>query len=195
MKALLTRLLWQAVAAIVSRPAVAAWLITRSQRTPYAPIMSRDGTDLYMDRWWLFNAYTKDASDVERARWAWLPSIRVHHIVRADDDAHLHDHPWDARTILLRGWYTEERPLTALTDREAMQADGIAIADQVRAIFQRAVGHTGPVRFNAFHRISRVSPGGVYTLWFTWRYQGTWGFEVNGQKVPWREYLQPGARP
>jgi hypothetical protein len=33
----------------------------------------------------------------------------------------------------------------------------------------------------------------VWTLFITWRYQGTWGFDVDGSKVPWREYL--GIKP
>ena len=181
--------LWRAIASIVSRPRVAQWLIERAQRTPYSPIMSRDGADLYMDRWWLFNPYGKDAQGNATApRWSWLPSIRVHHILRADSDDHLHDHPWNARTIVLRNLYVEERPTAACTGRELTQEAYDFIGD--RAIFWRLAGHTGRVLFGAYHRISHVPAGGVYTLWFTWRYRGTWGFNVDGVKVPWREYLK-----
>lgn len=187
-------LIWRAIARIVSRPAVATWLIERSQRTPYTPIRSRDETELYMSRWWLFNPYSKDAAgNAGPARFGWLPSIRVHHILRADDDAHLHDHPWNARTIVLRGWYTEERPTAAVPVGvewfPAFGDDGV-----LRAGFKRERSYTGRVLFNSYHRISEVAPGGVYTLWFTWRYQGTWGFLVDGKKVPWREYLAQRPR-
>jgi hypothetical protein len=187
-------LIWRAIAAIVSRPAVASWLIERSKRTPYSPISSRDGTEVYMDRWWLFNAYSKDAEgNAGPARFDWLPSIRVHHIMWPDDDEHLHDHPWDARTVVLREWYREER-------RCAEVPVGVSyfpvVTDEgkVRAGFERSAGYTGRVLFNSYHRISEVAPGGVYTLWFTWRYQGTWGFLVDGKKVPWREYLAQRPR-
>lgn len=177
---------WRIVAWIVSRPRIVTWVIERAKRTPYYPITSRDGKEIYMDRWWVFNPYGKPggvAGETEAPRWPWLPSIRVHHIIRADDDDHMHDHPWDARTIVLRGWYREERPAV-----EPLIHKGIVLVDG-REYFARERGYTGPVKFNQFHRISQVSPGGVYTLWFTWRYQGTWGFLVDGKKVPWREYL------
>lgn len=185
--------LWPLVAGIVSRPRVAEWLIERSKRTPYSPITSRDGDEIYMQRWWLFNPYPAPG---EYRRKGWrdlLPSIRVHHILRADDDSHLHDHPWDARTIILRGWYTEERPLRALDTHDMMfnivNIENYPGERSPRAATDSMEGDTRAVRFNEFHRISEVSPGGVYTLWFTWRYQGTWGFWVDGKKVPYREYL------
>ncbi len=187
-------LIWRAIARIVSRPAVAEWLIERSKRTPYGPIRSRDETEVYMDRWWVFNPYSKDtAGNAGPARWSWLPSIRVHHIMRADDDAHLHDHPWNARTIVLRGWYREERPAD-LTDPPHDGPPRYYGIDDKRHDFARERGHTGRVLFNSYHRISHVTLGGVYTLWFTWRYRGTWGFLVDGKKVPWREYLAQRPR-
>lgn len=188
-------ILWRLFAFVVSRRVVADWLIARSQRTPYFPITSRDGSETYMHRWWLFNPYTKDADgNTGPARWSWLPSARVQHILRADDDEHLHDHPWDARTCILRNWYEEERPIT---DGDVIPPNAIRLArapdGQSRIAFLRCRGYTGPVRFNSYHRISEVAPGGVYTLWITWKYQDTWGFMVDGKKVPWREYL--AARP
>lgn len=169
--------IWRLIARIVSRPSVAVWLIARSLRTPYTHITSADGQDVYMGRWWLFNPYTKDADDNEIPRYKWLPSIRIHHIRRADTDRHLHDHPWNARTIVLGPWYIEERP--PMADNDFFERDE----------FVRDAGYTGRLLFGQYHRISEVSPGGVWTLFFTWRYLGTWGFDVDGKKVPYREYL------
>jgi hypothetical protein len=172
-------LIWRAVARIVTIPAVADWLIARAQRTPYAHITSRDGTDLYMGRWWLFNPYGKDANgNPMPARWQRLPSVRIHHILRADDDGHAHDHPWNARTIVLRNGYEEERPTSE--------------RDFARTVHWRGAGYTGRLLFGQYHRISRVPLDGVWTLFFTWPYQGTWGFLVDGVKVPWRKYLGIG---
>ena len=188
--------LWAIAAWVATRPRITEWIIRRAQRTPYTHIMSADGTDCYMGRWWLFNPYGKDASgNPTPARLQWLPSIRVHHIMRPDRDRHLHDHPWNARTIVLRGWYTEERPWDACSDREAMQADGIAIDDTTRAVFHRIQGYTGRLLFGQYHRISAVSESGVWTLFFTWRKRGSWGFDVDGKKVPWREYLNNTIQP
>ena len=165
-------LLWKLLAAVLRQPFVATWVIHRAQRTPYYPIMSRAGDALYMDRWWLLNPYSKDAAGASiPAAKSWLPSVRVHHICLPDDDQHEHDHPWDARTIILRGWYIEERFSHNLPTR-VMTA-----------------GMTSPIRAGDFHRIARVSDGGVYTLFFTWRHAEDWGFNVDGRKVPWRTYL------
>lgn len=188
-------LLWRLAALIISRPAVAARLIRRAQRTPYTHIMSADGADCYMGRWWLFNAYTKDANgDPAPARWSWLPSIRVHHIMRPDQDRHLHDHPWNARTIVLRGWYEEERHAREHPyDGHAFwRLMPIPAAEALRVVFMRRRGYTGRLLFGQFHRISAVPEAGVWTLFFTWRKRGTWGFDVNGVKVPWRKYLGVG---
>ncbi|EJL90447.1 hypothetical protein PMI15_00260, partial [Polaromonas sp. CF318] len=103
-------------------------------------------------------------------RWSWLPSIRIHRIMREDQDRDFHDHPWNARTIVLRGGYTE-----ALPGQPYLRT--------------RLPGMTGRLLFGEYHRITSVSVGGVWTLFFTWKYQGTWGFLVDGKKVPWREYL------
>lgn len=186
-------LFWELAAWVITRPRVSAWLIERAQRTPYRHITSADGREVYMRRWWLFNAYPDPmggSSTPAPRHIRWLHSVRVHHICRPDIDRHLHDHPWDARTIVLRGWYTEERPWSALTEAEAMRADGAVISDGAeRALYSRLRGHTGRLLFGQFHRISAVSPGGVWTLFITGRHRGTWGFEVDGRKVPWREYL------
>lgn len=170
----LSDLAWRLLAFILSRRPIAAYLIRRAQRTPYFHLPA------YMERWWLFNAYDSDPSlsaEQRRAaiRFPRLPSIRIHHILRADDADHLHDHPWAARTIILAGWYVERRQRA---QRRVM-----------------ARGATGRIDHGSYHHIEAVSDGGVWTLFLTWDYLGTWGFLVDGQKVPWREYEhRHGAR-
>ena len=71
---------------------------------------------------------------------------------------------------------------------------------RLREIYKRTAGYTGRLLFGQYHRISEVSPGGVWTLFITGRKRGTWGFLVNGNKVPWRTYLgldkpQPSTEP
>lgn len=181
-------MIWQRLASIASRTEITWWLIRRAQRTPYTPIMSRDGRDLYMQRWWLLNPYGKDEQgEPTPARFSWLPSVRIHHILRPDNDRHLHDHPWNARTIVLQGWYEEERPTSSNTGQ--VPDEIVKVGNQLRDVFKRRQGYTGRLLFGEYHRISEVSPGGVYTLFITWRKRGMWGFQVDGKKVPWREYL------
>ncbi len=188
-------LLWRLAAVIATRPAVTAWLIERAQRTPYFHLSDADGS-LYMGRWWLFNPLRVLPGDVTMPpRWPWLPTVRIHHIMRADRDRHLHDHPWNARTIVLRGWYQEERPAAAGRVDELLDVMRFGYdvdAKQHRHDFHRARGYTGRLLFGQYHRISAVSEGGVWTMFWTWRKRGSWGFDVDGVKVPWREYLNEG---
>lgn len=161
---------WRLIAAIVSTERVSDWLIHHAMRTPYTHIMSVDGTEVYMGRWWLFNPYPA-SGEAKRFGWGWLPSVRIHHIMREDDDRHLHDHPWNARTIVLEGWYAEVRQYGIKYTR------------------YRDKGYTGRLLFGEYHRITTVPDTGVWTLFITWKQRGTWGFDVDGVKVPWREYL------
>jgi hypothetical protein len=163
-------LLWRALAFVVSRKPVAEYLIKRAQRTPYFHL------DGYMNRWWLFNPYSPEVAKENTERYkrklpSWVPSIRVHHILREDLGRHFHDHPWNARTIILKGWYIERR----------LEAD-------YQVDYVRSKGNTATINYGEYHTIDEVSEGGVYTLFFTWKYCGGWGFLVDGKKVPWREY-------
>lgn len=173
----MTEFAWQVLAWIVSRKPVANYLIRRAQRTPYFHLEG------YMNRWWLFNGYGNDPSTPEKSRHgkpiAWLPSVRVHHILREDYARDMHDHPWDARTIILRGNYDEERLMPP-------PESGMVY------FYQREAGDTATLKFGEYHNITRVSEGGVYTLFFTWKYMGTWGFWVNNKKVPHKEYINGG---
>lgn len=157
--------MWNLIARLCAIPAVADWLIARAQRTPYTHIYAPDGQTLYMGRWWLFNPYPGAGN--ERKRWSWLPSIRVHHICEPDQDRHHHTHPWNCRTIILRGSYWEECP-----------------GEHSIKMTRRALGDTARIMHYDLHRIAEVSEGGVWTLFITGRYRKTWGF-----LIPWREYL------
>ncbi len=184
-------LFWRIVAKLLARPAIVAWLITRAQRTPYLHIMSADGAEMYMGRWWLFNPYSRETH--KPALW-WCPwSFRVHHIMRPDEDRDLHDHPWNARTIILRGWYTEQR--LDLATHFDMLTSGLPLLwreeqDDLCKLStkSRRPGDTARLNHGEYHRIEEVSPGGVYTLFITSKWRGDWGFLVNGVKVPWRTY-------
>lgn len=165
---MIKRFFWRPMARFLARPRVAAWLIAYAQRTPYMHLPSNEDPS-YMGRWWVFNPYDRVTN---KPRWAPLIpfSIRVHHIKRPDLERHMHDHPWDARTIILRGWYIENRLIG-------------------NPIWRRP-GDTARIGFEQYHRITDVSPDGVWTLFISWKWKGVWGFLVDGVKVNWREYLK-----
>lgn len=137
------------------------WLINlilrRAMRTPYYDLPG------YMERWWLFNSWERPGYK------QWLPTIRIHHILRADADRHLHNHPWNAWTVILRGWYLEERE------------DGL---------HGRWRLNIARIRASDFHRIVAVSEDGVWTMFISTQWRQVWGFKTENGFVPWREYLK-----
>jgi len=107
--------------------------------------------------------------------WRLPFSIRLHRICREDLDKYLHDHPWDWRTIVLQGWYVEE--------------------DEYGNFHLRKQGFTGKKHAHQFHRIDKVSDGGVWTLFIMGRpYNNPWGFMVEDRKIAYKDYRPPNGR-
>jgi hypothetical protein len=159
-------LFWKLLAwAIATRPQLVDALINRAKKTPYFHL------DGYMRRWWLLPRWLIGADQYGNPfPRAWLPiSARVHHILRADNERELHDHPFDYRTIILKGWYVEE--------------------DIFGELHYRGTGDTVANRAQTFHRIATVSPGGVWTLFIISRRINRWGFLVGGRKVYYKDYF------
>lgn len=166
--------LWRLVARLCvrHRDRIKAYALQR----PYSHITKGDG-DVYMERYWLFNPYPDGTSGAFKSGLKnLLPSARLHWIRRPDKDRHRHDHPWDARTIILEGAYTETRLVEGL------------VVDAYQTL-TRGPGDTAAIGYGEYHSIDSVSPNGVWTIFITWKYRGTWGFWVDGKKVPWRTYL------
>lgn len=165
---------------LLSRPWVLQWLIAFTY--PYRHITGKDGS-IYMYRYWLFNGY-----DSPRHK-KWLPSIRLHRIMRPDSDRHMHDHPWRwARTFVLKGWYREERP--SIGSEAEQMALKCGLRFHVKPVsYVREVAYTGLLMHGCYHRITEASPDGVWTLFITGPKTDTWGFLVDGERVPYKEYL------
>jgi hypothetical protein len=169
---------WKVVGWIISRPKIAEYLIKKAQKTEYFHLRG------YMERWWLFNRHDDtDYATKAPKPYPWLPSIRIHHILRADADRVPHDHPWNARTIILKGWYREVRIDPA--NAEWFDPD---LCFSYAKSFTRNQGDTATLKFGEYHKISEVSEGGVWTLFIFYKWRGVWGFLVNGVKIPWRQY-------
>lgn len=189
--------IWGAIARYLSQEERANALIQRSLRTPYFHLPSNE-EPTYMGRYWLFNPYDRETNV---PKFWWCPwSVRIHHIKRADNERHLHDHPWNARTIILKGWYEEKR----MIDLPQAQIQPLLelFPDLVRngkveayEYTRRRQGDTATLSFEQYHSIVEVSPGGVWTLFISSRWQGVWGFLVDGVKIPWREYLGIDGHP
>lgn len=174
--------MWMLIAFLLSRPMIANWLIERARKTPYTHITGPDGS-IYMERYWLFNSYQQGPDKQERSKYPWFPwNIRLHWIRREDQEPHMHDHPWNARTIILRGGYVEEREdVAALASGES---------GDKRYLIRRPAGSTAKIGYGVYHRITHITPGGAWTFFISGPYQGPWGFLVDGVKIKWRIYRQ-----
>jgi hypothetical protein len=112
------------------------------------------------------------------------PFFRVflHRFHGPDPDRHVHNHPWRATSLILKGGYTEEVVRTPPSPFKAFRD-------------QFAVGQWGNwwpcvnrLREDEYHRIVNILPG-TWSLVFGGPYFRSWGFLVDRKHVDWRAYL------
>lgn len=112
-----------------------------------------------------------------------LGAVMLHWILRPDPQRDLHDHPVSFLSILLRGYYYEDR---AIPDR------GCDEPDAPRLVRQQFIHFINYVRATDRHRISGLPLGGCLTLVFAGPKVRDWGFWTPVGFVPWREYNEKG---
>lgn len=116
--------------------------------------------------------------------------LMLHRLHRADNDRHMHNHPWKlSHSIILNGGYREDRMLPA---------SGVCSCDARGWMFEctahvrvseRTYGTGGKNTLTDldFHRISRVEPD-TWTLFLAGARCQTWGFWVDGAVVTHDKY-------
>lgn len=193
-------------------------LIARSLARPYFHLYHGDGS-LYMERYWLA-PFTSEKEGCYVATWrepvVWLLqklgiAVRIHCIHTPDLDRALHDHPWTFVSVVLAGWYKEERPVQPQKADFAMQYELLQlppldapltlhdvemhlnppVVASIRERCEAAVRGPGSIALRRFyhrHRIVAVSPGGVWTLFITFRKRQSWGFFTPKGKIWWWEF-------
>lgn len=143
---------------------IAHSLIARARRTPYVHLPD------YMERYWLL-PYKKIPGDFIAAR--------VHHILRSDNDRAFHDHPWPYVSVILRGGYTEVRPL--------YDKSGLYLGTTSRWY---GAGSVIARRAKSWHRLELAPGCTTWTLFITGPKRQSWGFMPDPEtKVYWRRYL------
>ena len=104
-------------------------------------------------------------------RWELLKtpwfSIWIHGIYAADEDKHLHNHPWDFKSIVLKGAYIEKTE---------------------KGIVRQTPGKFNSRNGNDFHKILRLVTPVVYTLFIVTPVKREWGYLVDGQFIQHEEY-------
>ena len=165
-------MIWRVLARLLAWPPFEQLIIWYAKRRPFLHLGG------YMHRYWCMpRCLLHRINGALEPFYAVLPfTIRVHHILRADADPYLHDHPWNWRTVILRGWYEEE--------------------DVFGTRWVRMAGDTRKASAETFHRITRVSSGGVWTLFIMGRWRNRWGFMVGDppRKVYYRDYRSKNGR-
>lgn len=165
-------------------------------RRPYFNIVSREDGSLYMGRWWILGGsntqWDQDHDRPVKRTWkrgridAFIGRffvIRLHHICREDRARDHHNHPASFLSIVVKGWYEESLPKY---QKQPPEIDRFPF--QSKRITRRA----GSIAFRSAedrHTITRVSPGGVWTVCIFWPKTGrSWGFFTKEGFVHWRNY-------
>lgn len=166
---------WKLLTWFVTIPFVARWIIRifgNENHTYFHIANPLDPQDIYMHRYWVW----------KRRPW-WNFCVRLHHINREDMDRNMHSHPFNYRTIILDGYYWEERP-------------AIEQSDLRRIPHLLMAGDTVANTIGSFHRITDVSYSGVWTLFFMWGGdKGDWGFLTPTGYVRAKEYFETHKAP
>ena len=117
------------------------------------------GEDLYLRRWNMYLPF----------RW----SIKVHKIVRNDDDRCQHDHPWIFIRIILWGGYVEERG-----------GKRVVLKPWRPWAFWRIYPALGKFK----HRIDRLLRPVSWSLIICGPKKMEWGFYTKGGWMHWQEF-------
>lgn len=138
-----------------------------------------------MSRWKFMKKFEipdfENPSDIYLRRWnvvvtPWF-SVKVHHILRPDNDRALHDHPWGFVTLILHGGYMEELPI------------GTRGGKWYTEFVKRGVGSVHRIKPEGLHRIDSVKPG-TWTLVLTTGKKRVWGFSTGPNDwTAWDQYL------
>lgn len=110
------------------------------------------------------------------AQTPWM-SIYLHWIYKTDKGQDPHDHPFNFRSIVLRGGYSE-RLWRVVRGHSRSQ-------HPFERRWPRFTSHKMTQRYA--HRIERIAPGTV-TLVLVGRKRGTWGFYGESGFVHWKDY-------
>lgn len=95
--------------------------------------------------------------------------INLHGIYKRDEDKHLHNHPWNFASIVLKGFYVEEK------------SDGLNL---------RYPGQIAIRKKDVFHKIYSLCSKSVYTLNIMWGKEEVWGYKVDDKFVDHETYRQ-----
>jgi len=122
----------------------------------YRAITDIDRTNVYLSRWSL------------RLPFGW--SIKLHKLMRADDDRCHHDHPWWMLRVILWGGYVE------------------TIGEEHKEVTRR-MGSLSFCKSSFQHRIVKLNRSSSWSLVLTGKKRDNWGFYTSSGWMGWREFV------
>jgi hypothetical protein len=153
-------------------------------RNPLKPVLElRANGAKYLTRWSLFTPHSAEpgTSPTSRlSRW-WVENVGnvyLHRLHGPDPDRAVHNHPWRAVCLVLRGGYMQIK--------HTQNANG---STTVRYEFVGGVNH---LRWNEYHKIVSVRPN-TWTLCVHGPVRRVWGFLTSAGHVDHATYLNPPA--
>lgn len=157
--------------------------------------ITRDDGQPYLLRWYLCGEVggLKYFEDGQREpRWwqkalRWLPCIYVHRFVSSDLDPELHNHPWEAVSLIVSGGYVEERRLESRNLFEIVGGARVTSKIVTRTFAPGAVNY---LFADTFHRVTLVESD-CWTLIKLGKKVQSWGFwcPLTERFLPWREHV------
>lgn len=123
-------------------------------------------------------------------RWAIntpLFGIKLHHILRSDEDRDLHDHPWSFLSMILWGGYWEHQAEFVFGNPRFDYRDSVS----GRPSTVRRWHGPGSILWRPApspHRLELPAGASTWTLVITSAKKREWGFRTVCGWIPWTEY-------
>lgn len=164
------------------------------ERGWWRAIAGRGHDQLYLLRLWMVQPIVESQGRARPDEPESGNAVLVHWIVRADDDAALHDHPWAFATTILQGGYYELLPARTWIEG--------AVGPGLDRTVQRNPGQTVRHACTDLHAVGGlIEPahgkglgGGCWTMVRTGMRVREWGFHPpGGAWTPWQTYLAQRA--
>ncbi len=124
-------------------------------------IKSKSG-ELHFKRW-----------EILSTKWF---NIYIHAIYKADEEEHLHDHPWDYTSIVLHGTFVEKQRANLIGEIAAYTYNHLHFGSIIKR------------KATTFHKILKLESDVIYTLFITSPKYRVWGYDVDNNWVDFETY-------
>lgn len=107
-----------------------------------------------------------------------LFSIYVHKIFKADEDYHLHSHPWNFFSLILKGSYIEEY-------------NSLDLFGEPQSAFRSKKFLTfSSMKKGSYHKIKAILKGPIYSLFCAYGKKERWNYLFCGQPLDFERYRE-----